>query len=368
MPLTPHPGLKSPTPPTPINPAPFSRQQPPRPGAYSSVNQLSLLPDEMRTVDNLEGGTLPTGELEEDLLVKYRKERDDYEKRQLLKMTELKAKRDMAKESQAMTTPPQAGPEAPRETAHSHRVDPYEFPTDAVSHGGKGKVGVVAGKKAATPPGLAKLTVGVEDVGEGYTSVFNILPAGHVGKVPLHQPPRTTRASSLSNPPSPLTSPQAAAGGGAAGGSGAAGMYENSPGPSPSEQATGNDTHPPSGKSSVRQDGKEVVHINRNRQSKRKAKEVVEFDPNKPKKFHVTAGKQADGADQVDGSSQREEGLGEVITPTHNFSVQGEGPGQQSYALVNMDDKKTRRVGSSDSGKVEGSGIPLHYRVAIPSS
>ena len=372
MPLPPHPGLQSS--PTPINPTPFINSSCPqaapssRPGGYSSVNKLSMLPDEMRTADNLEGGTIPTGEVQEDLLVKYRKDREDYEKRQLLKMTELKAKRDldkeshlkmtelrakrdMDKESQGMTaTHPQLVPEAPREAAprSGHRVDPYEFPADAVSHQ-VGKVGVVAGKKATTPPGHAKLTVSVDDVVEGYTSVYNTLPKQHAEKAPLQQP-RTARGSSLSDPP---TSPQAGGGGGA---------YENSPGPSPSKQATGNDTL---GKSSARQDGKEVVHLNRNRQSKRKAKEVVEFDPNKSKKFHVTADRQDDDTDQANSSPQ---GEGSVTTPTQGFSVQGDGVGQQSYALVNMDDKRTRRVGSSDINKVEGSGIPLHYRVAIPSS
>lgn len=97
------------------------------------------------------------------------------------------------------------------------------------------------------------------------------------------------------------------------------------------------------------------------------SKEVVEFDPNKQRKFRVTSsmkkrsnGKKSDGADQTDGShenSQSEDGS------QHPVDQKGE----LSYAMVNMVDKKKNRV-QPDANKVEGSGTPQHYRVPLISS
>ena len=53
-------------------------------GGYSAVNMLSILPDEVRTEENLEGGSLPEDQAQK-LLSEYNKKRMEYEERELQK-------------------------------------------------------------------------------------------------------------------------------------------------------------------------------------------------------------------------------------------------------------------------------------------
>lgn len=376
---------------------------------YSSVNKLSLLPDEVRTAENLEGDTIPVNK-EEELLLQYQKQRADYEEKQLLKMTELKAKREAElspkHEPEAFgatvvarpATPPYVGGDGYETVSGSamgrgggggRGPDPYEDPADAVlgkpASGGAARGGRAPGaidpyedpadtlshipekvdvpvKSGNSPVQHAKtMKVGVSELGEEYTPVFNSLPRGKAEKVIT---PKTARA--VDTTPTSKASPST---------SKASPSHQNSPQPpaggvvgdsSPGSEASGGD------KSSPGQAGEGRTEFSRgqdgSRHSNRKmSKEVVEFDPNKQRKFRVTSsmkkrsnGKKSDGADQTDGShenSQSEDGS------QHPVDQKGE----LSYAMVNMVDKKKNRV-QPDANKVEGSGTPQHYRVPLISS
>jgi hypothetical protein len=316
---------------------------------YSSVNQLSLLPENVRTATNLVGDTVPGDQ--EALLEKYRKERADYELKQLQKMEELKAKREEGPSQAAATA--EAGqpgyeevsiqPHSELEQGGQSVSDPYASPADAVPRT-PGKVG--GAKKS---PKKLSVGTGVLATGDNYTPVFNTLPTGHVQRVsPAQGPGRTTRALSDSSPAA--QSPKALVA-----------SYEN--------------TSPP-------KDGSEQVGAtggagigdrkDRNRQSSRgHAKEVVELDPNR-KKFRMTSDvrkksdqRSMDCSDQPDGGSQESEGAAHV--PSRPFSIHTEDQGKLSYALVNMDDKMKYRL-ETGAIKSEGSGTPQHYRVPIASS
>lgn len=324
---------------------------------YSSVNKLSLLPDEIRTATNLEGDAVPTDQ-EMLLLEKYRQERANYELKQLQKMTELKAKRD-AGPSQTTTNLGPGYEDVEPVTMDATGVveqgegDPYAFPIDAVPHT-PGKVG--GGKRS---PKKLSVGTGVLSIGENYTPVFNTLPKGRVEKVPPAQAPgRTTRTLSDSSPAA--YSPKAVTA-----------AYENSPRLSSSK---GSPEHigvaiGVAGEGiGERQDG--------NRQSKRgRAKEVVELDPNKQRKFRMTSDvrkksdrRSVDFSDQIDGgSTESSQGEAALQMPARPFSIHAEEQGQLSYALVNMEDKKRYRL-ETDATKRDGSGTPQHYRVPIASS
>lgn len=351
--------------PAPHNPAPISGRQPTHSTAvdiskgYSSVNKLSLLPDDVRTAGNLEGESVPTDQ-ESLLLEKYRKERADYEQKQLQKMAESKAKREGG--------PPQAPAVLeggamyedvdPSSTGASKaealqegpvEINPYQFPIDAVPHV-PGKMGV-----AKRSPKKLSMGTGVLVAGEDYTAVFNTLPKGHV----LEKVPPQSRTRALSDSSQPSSSLKAATV-----------AYENSPSPlKDSPEQPGEAGHAASGGFggegvSERQDS--------NRQSKRKvAKEVVEFDPNKQRKFRMTSDirKKSDrkSAEVDGGSSENSQNDSDSSPQVRPFSIHADEQGQMSYALVNMEDKRRYRL-EANATKREGSGTPQHYRVPIASS
>lgn len=341
------------------NPTPISNRQPKSSEAstgYSSVNQLSVLPGDVRTATNLVGGTVPTDQ-ERLLLEMYRKERADYEQQQLQKMVELKAMREggasqvpavveggVMYEDVDPTSSSALRAEAQEAPAE---INPYQFPVDAVTLAPARVVGVA--KKSPKTLGMG---TGVIKSSEAYTAVFNTLPKGHVlEKVPPSNPQPRTRALSDSSQPS--SSVKAATV-----------TYENSPWVSPSkdspEQAC--KVVPSSGS------GSEGVweRNDANRVSKRKlAKEVVEFDPNKQGKFRMTSnirnqpeGNGADLNNQVDGGTDS--------SMARPFSIHADQQGL-SYAMVNMEDKQRYRL-EANVAKREGSGTPQHYRVPIASS
>lgn len=372
--------------PFPNNPISYSNQPNPKPSitddtfkGYSLVNKLSLLPPEVRTMENLEGDTIPAN-IEAELVEQYQKERADYEEKQLREMADVKAKRagggKSSKEHEAISTVALHTPSRPHVGGGRGGIDPYEDPVDAVLH----KVGVA--KKSGGSPQSKKLNIGGADtVGEEYTVVFDTLPTGQVEKV---QPilAKTVRGLSDSSPTrkSPRTptapTPAATALTGPATSPSLTTSYENSPFHSSANDAVADESP---GASDDSNPGK-VKRQDSTRQSNRKpAKEVVEFDPNKPKKFRMTSsikkrsdGKTDDGVNLTDASpmaSQTDEGTQwaeAATTPTRSFSIHTAG-GQLSYALVNMEDKKKNRM-VSDASKTEGSGVPQHYKVPIATS
>lgn len=394
------------------------------------LNKLSMLPDDMRTPDYLEGETVPK-DLEGDLLEKYKKERSDYEKQQLLKMAELKAKRQAQQQAQQQAPaqspaavevggcgyeevnllPPAKAAVAPTKAAGGQSgmdpylalgatsrvgggISPYEFPADALPHAqppAAPKQGKGGGAKKASQKGSQRgpQQMMVADVGGKYTytPVFNTLPKGP-GSPPAPQNQRG-RALSASSPTA-RTTPTATTP-----------TYENSPWPSPkktpehSPKKTPEHSNPSPKHSPENAKQEASGRADSNRQSKRKVtKEVVEFDPNKPRKFRMlgsNARRNSSGEeerrDQTDGALEQQQRRGSMqlgerglvlsspTSPTSTggasarpFSLHAEDAGGQlSYAMVNMEDKKTRRVGGSNI-KVEGSGPPQHYRVPIASS
>lgn len=318
---------------------------------YSSVNKLSLLPDDVRTAANLEGDTMPTSQ-QELLLEQYKKERADYELKQLQKMEELRAMREGGPSQTSTSVEAGPGYEDVEPVTHTAGVvvdhgesDTYASPADAVADT-PGKVGVVI-----RSPKKLSIATGVSTTGENYTPVFNTLPRGQVETVP---PTRATRTLSDSSPAARSSK-------------GATTAYENSPWPSPSKDEVGVAVGGAAGGIGDRQEG--------NRQSKRgSAKEVVEFDPNKERKFRVTsdAAKKKVDTEQTDSSQSSQENsqwdsVATAHVPTRPFSIHTEEQGQLSYALVNMEDKQRYRL-EVNAIKSEGSGVPQHYRVPIASS
>lgn len=385
-------------------PSPTFHALPPASGAvvvdvsrgYSAVNQLSLLPDEVRTAANLEGGVVPS-EQEWQLLERYKKERVDYEEKQLRRIAELNALRQVgqvpatlrqgaqvppgasmqgAQVSEAATLLPVAAGQGYEGKRCHAGVGPYEFPADAVRQapgtaGAANKSPVIAGKKmgvANVSPVVAGKKMGVAvDVGENYTDVFDTLPRSQK-LVPVQ-----TRSMSDSSPIAIAT-------------------YENRPCPAPSSPSSPKQVGvaPPS-PGRVGMAGEVGGGGGSTRQSKRKpAKEVVEFDPSKPRKFRMT-NTSVRGCDDEhpEGGGHSPSGGGDAATtPTRSrsmhaedqrqalhtpsssssrpFSLHSEEPGL-AYALVSMEDKRSRRM-QEDSAKVEGSGTPQHIRVPIASS
>ena len=338
---------------------------------YSSVNKLSLLPDDVRTASNLEAGTIPTGR-EAELMQQYAKERADYEQRQLDKMAEMRAKRAAGDDPQQQVatgtivtplsaSPPQGGgyeTVAPLSSSVARGgTDPYEDPADAVASVKKDAI-----KKSPVQP-AKKMSVGIGGgVGEEYTPVFNTLPKGQVEKIhtqagksgrSMSDSASPTAKSPHSTKPTSFTV-----------------SYENSPSPSKSGASPAHVHKPPASNESSPE---EMRRQDSTRLSSRKpAKEVVEFDPSKPRKFRVTsaAKRNEQRIEEVDGGSGEREASA-AAPRTKSFSVQAtvgtEDKGQLSYALVNMVDKKKRRS-EQDMIKVEGSGIPQHVMVPIATT
>ena len=115
-----------------------------------------------------------------------------------------------------------------------------------------------------------------------------------------------------------------------------------------------------------------------NSNTRRMAKEVVEFDPERQRMFRMTSrkGKSKEevkaGGDNTDdsgissdaspvvGGPGTTEGKGSASTPPG----QGRAAVVPEYAMVNIADKKKNRIGGGDA-KCEGSGVPKHF-VAPP--
>lgn len=347
---------------------------------YSSVNKLSLLPDEVRTVTNMEGETM-SQEKEAELMQQYVKERDDYEKKQLQKMLEMRAKRGNVEPQAASTavpplstTPPRGGsydtisplPNSKGVAAARVGPDPYEDPADAVA--GPKKLST-AKKPSESPTQQKKMSMGTAGALE-YTPVFNTLPEGQVEKIHIQGYGKSGRCLSDSSPTtkSPHSTTKAAP---------LSASYENSPFPSPSKANNQESPRSPTGGEAPVANDSSPENMQRQdsaRHSNRKpAKEVVEFDPNKPRKFRVTSTvnkKLTNGEkmEEVDGNLKESQSEATGGARSKSFSVQVTAATEdQSYALVNMVDKKKNRV-ENNVVKVEGSGVPQRYRVPISTT
>lgn len=342
---------------------------------YSSVNKLSLLPDEVRTEENLEGNTIPF-EKQDELLERYNKERAEYEENQLQKCEGVKAPKGEpqpnpitgAIASLLSTSLPLSSSSAGKDSKvesmvadrtlayydsvelpshttakddHFHAdMETYTQPADALL---LPVINPVTKKPKISPEMQKNIIVDTSGAGHDYTPVVNTLPAGQVERV---GPMRPTRVSSDS------------------------GMlrykYENS-------------TVTPEGGRKEEEIGKrQDVGRSSNR---RAAKEEVEFDPRKQRMFRMTSKKSKRGGeeepdgggvngnlDSSPGSQGGDSTESDKEAAREEVAVQGRrGSAAMAYAMVNMGDKRKNRV-ETDVVKCEGSGIPQHYVVPVLSS
>ena len=316
---------------------------------YSSVNKLSLLPDSVRTTENLEGGTIPTA-AEKALLEKYEREKLDYEERQLKLCEEKRADRggvgvarnsgDTSNMSPRPTSAPVAAgkpstlyydsielvEDRQQQTVADSAADEYGQPVDALHHPVQTPVMAVTPitSKALGGEGMQKNTIITPAVGQAYTPVYKPPPEAQVGM-------REHRAMSDLSPRH---------------------GYENS--------AVAPDV-PGSYDTMGRVEGTKGVP------SRRMAKEEVEFDPERQRMFRMTSkkGRSSKGESQVSGSTdEKHEAMEELDAPL--LKQQQPAMMMRDYALVNKADKKKNRVGP-DIGKVEGSGVPQRVTVQVSS-
>ncbi len=342
------------SPPTPIKPR--SKGTAPN---YSAVNDLAFLPDEVRTPENLEPGQL-TGD-NAQLLDEYRRKRDEYEEAQLA-MSQPERTQEHASPNAAtrvMISPesesreqqffkPSLGYEdieiettepmlktttetyhqsAPsRSTNHGYdspivgstpRIGDYNNPIDYLptDHFLLDKTVKPSAPKASTKI----ISTSVDTYSEVFDSresdgggnIMVILP-----KVRAMSDSKPVRESSLKKSNGSPSHPGR--------------VYENGP------LEVGSSGRPAHSMDNVTGFGERLDCI---RQSKRDdVKEVVELDFTK-KKFRVT-------------STRRKDMTGGEVSPS--------GAKEESYAVVNLADKRCYRA-ESDNIKQEGSGFPRHY-------
>ena len=378
-------------------------------GGYSAVNMLSILPDDVRTEENLEGGSLPEDQAQK-LIADYNKQRKEYEERQLQKQAVAAAagsspsKVDLASSPRKQTsqvsggttngqasqqqqqqssaarvlkfTPGYDDVEDPRplpgydtvvvlskSAPVSRKIDrgEYEDPADAVprevaaaqSHLRGIKSNVVVPKSQVSPsePKKFQLTTNVDDK---YTAVYNPGEGEAIG-----QPVSMKLAMSDSSPSHHLINGS-----------------HSSPGKQPhhyTNTAGGMEAGNSSSGGSMDDMSKGFDRKEPIRGSKHKsAKEEVEFDPTSKKVFRVTSTKKkqaANGRDLPDGGG--EEGSNGDSSPNSKshmkekrFDLYGDN-NMEEYSMVNVADKKKYRT-EDDVMKKEGSGIPQRYSAKSP--
>ena len=353
-------------------------------GGYSAVNVLSILPDEVRTEENLEGGSLPP-EQAQKLLSDYNKQRKEYEERELRKMAAASATATQKQPpSPAKASPPASAqrgavkalnftpgyedidqrpspgydmvvPPMSRSAPVSRKVNgsgAYEDPADALPrevtvphlHGNKG---AVVAPKSQISPNEPKFQFSTSAADERYTEVFNPGEGETIGQ----QTTTVTKSMSDSTPHHIVN------------GSHSPGKqlhhYQNTVGGELGNSSGGSMDDEP-GMIDRKEPGRE---------SKRKsAKEVVEFDPTAKKVFRVTSTKKkqaVNGRDLPDGESS---GDSSPDAKSHDkgkqFSLSGEQSGED-YSMVNVADKQKYRT-EDDTIKKEGSGVPQRYTPKSP--
>jgi hypothetical protein len=376
---------------------------------------LSMLPDDVRTEENLEGGSLPE-EQAKKLISDYNKQRKEYEDRELQKQSlaaatgsspskvdlaasaakkqqqsgqqtsELEQQQSQQKSSavKALTfapgyeevetdPPPAPGYDTVILLSKSAPIskkkfdsDQYEDPADAVPRDGAAtthshlrgtKGNVVVPKSQVSPNEPIKkfqLATSVRDDVK-YTAVYNPGEGETIG-----QP--TKRAMSDSSPP----------------GHRLVNGSQSSPGKQPHHHYTntvgGTEGGNSSSGGSLDDMSKGFDRKEPTRGSKHKsAKEEVEFDPTSRKVFRVTSTKKkraANGRDFPDGGGGREDSNGDSSPDsksTHvkekRFDLYGDDEFGGEYSVVNVADKRKYRT-EDDGMKVEGSGTPQRYSAA----
>ena len=371
------------------------------------MNMLSILPDEVRTEENLEGGSLPEDQAQK-LILDYNKQRKEYEERELQKQAVAAAtgsspsKVDLASSKKQLSGGTTNGQTSEQQQQQSSAVralkftpgyedieDPppapgydtvvllskfapvsrkkidngeYEDPADAVprevvgahSHLRGTKSNVVVPKSQVSPNEPKKFQL-VTSVGDKYTAVYNPGEGETVGQPAVSM----KRAMSDSSPGHRLVNGS-----------------HSSPGKQPHHYTNtvggtegGNSSGGSLDDMSKGFDRKEPI-----RGSKHKsAKEEVEFDPTSKKVFRVTSTKKkrtTNGKDLPDGGGEDSNGDSSPDLKTHSkekqFDLYGDGDfGGEEYSMVNVADKRKYRT-EDDLMKKEGSGTPQRYSAKSP--
>ena len=322
----------------------------PQPTSYSAVNVLGLLPEELRTRENLEGQELPENQQEEFM-------------KQCLKNIQ-EVNRQEGQPSKQGTPKPAAtctnikvrsisppGYEDVPEPLHAD--DDYKNPVDTLP--GHFLSSIPA--KASPPGGGRKFQMEQrKDAGpEEYTSVFDSLPPEKAERI--GEPMKRPRGHSDSSPLARQFS-----------GDNHSDPTEfnfNTALPSLAEMKSSslppNSLEDLAGSESKRQSSK-----------RNSAKELVEFDPTtrkgrmesqrkKKPKLNGTVSKNDDNErDSPDGGAKGAESAGSASpVKSKEFEVSGDYM-SDSYAVVTLADKKQYRT-EADMMKKEGSGKPEHY-------
>ena len=360
-------------------------------GGYSAVNVLSILPDEMRTEENLEGGSLPPDQAHQ-LLTQYHEQRKQYEERELKKMAASITTTSAAAAPPTSSLQPQPSavktlsfspgyedvePQSPgydnvmpisKSAQASQNGNPsvtnvgggvggeYEDPADAVANeigvrhlrgSPKGRA-VVAPKSQISPEKPRKFQFS-SSVNDKYTDVYNPGDGEMVGQSGLSK--RALSDSSANRLVNGRHSPGKLAH-----------HYQNTIGTGGGEEGG----H--SSGSSLDDMSKVMDRTEPIRSSKHKsAKEEVEFDPTSRKVFRVTSTKKKrspNGRDLPDGGESNGDSSPDAKIKEKQFNLSDELSGEE-YSMVNVADKQKYRT-EDDTMKKEGSGIPQRYSAKLP--
>lgn len=361
-------------------------------GGYSAVNVLSILPDDVRTEENLEGGSLPPDQAHQ-MLTDYNKQRQEYEQRELSKMaaaSSIGSNTATGGTPQKQLSPNSSGGLTVQASKHSsvktlnfgpgyEDMDPlpspgydmviplsksapvsndptdvgggeYEDPADALHHTiGVHKLhgGAVVAPKSQISPDKPKKFQLTTNLDTRYTDVYNPGEGETIG-----QPATVSQRGKLEMTPNNVVN-------GTHSPSKLVHHYQNTVG---GGEGSGDSLD----EFQRDMDRQEPIRTSKKHKS---AKEEVEFDPTSKRVFRVTSTKrkrEANGRDFSDnngysnGDSSPDAKLGEK---EKQFNMSDENSGGEEYSMVNMADKCKYRT-EDDVMKKEGSGIPQRYSAA----
>lgn len=341
-------------------------------GGYSAVNVLSILPDDVRTEENLEGGSLPADQAHQ-MLTDYNKQRMDYEEREMKKMaaasssvssntaTEGGSAVQMSKHSvvktlnfvpgyEDMDPLPSSGYDMVVPLSKSTPVSKnptdvgggeYEDPVDAIHHDiGIHKLhgGAVVAPKSQISPDKPKKFQLTTSLDKKYTDVYN---PGEGETISQKAKSESTPNNVVNGTHSPTKLMH---------------HYQNTMG-------VGEGSGDSLDELQQSMERKEPIRSSKKHKS---AKEEVEFDPTSKKLFRVTSAKkkrEANGKDFPDHNGYSNGDSSPDAKKEKQFNMSDEHSGGEEYSMVNMADKCKYRT-EDDDIKKEGSGVPQRYSAA----
>ena len=374
------------------------------PGGYSAVNVLSILPDDVRTEENLKGGSLPVGQAHQ-MITDYKKQRQEYEERELKKAAAAAAaaaasssfsssaatggaapKQPSPSSLAAQTAKPKmvktlnfapgyedmeppspgydmvvpiskSGPTSTKGNVSSTQIGgggEYEDPADAVHHDiGVHKLqgGAVVAPKSQISPDKPKKFQLATSLDLKYTDVYNPGDGETIGQ-PTAATKRAISESTRNRVVNGNHSPGKLAH-----------HYQNTAGVGEGTTSSGDslDDLP------AVMDRADQVRGSKKHKS---AKEEVKFDPSK-KVFRMTSTRKKQAVNGRDFPDQGGDSTGDsspdakMSEKEKQFNLSDENSGGEEYSIVNMADKSKYRT-EDDVIKKEGSGVPQRYSAKLP--